>query len=127
MSERNPNKGNPLGKNEPILRELYAEKTGKTPLTKAGNQAKEYIDWKRSKFKPMKQTVLKKFGECTRDIDSGVMSANDCYEGAYNKTIEQGSVYIAPAYRTKAKISKWDEKYDLKALEEAFKKKYGIK
>ena len=89
------------GKNEPILRELFKEKFDKPAITKDGKQSKAYMDWKRKNFKPMKQIVLKNFGNCIPDIESGDKTPTECYETARDRAVQNGSVYISPAHRSK--------------------------
>ena len=115
------------GKNEPLLRDMYKEKSGKEPLTKDGKQSKAYMDFKRKEFKPMKQTVLKKFGNCIPDIESGDKTPTECYETARNGAVANGSVYISPAHRSKNREARLQEKYDLIKLEADYNKKFGIK
>ncbi len=117
---------NPMGKNEPLLREMYLSKTEKEPLTKEGKQSKAYLDWKLKGFKVMKPTLLKNFGVCVPDILDKKIPASECFEDAYNKTIKAGSVYISPALRIKQKAEKFQKEFDIEKLEAEFKKKHGI-
>lgn len=75
----------------------------------------------------MKQTVLKNFGKCIPDIESGDKTPTECYEVARNGAVESGSVYISPAHRSKNREAKLQEKYDLIKLEADYNKKHGIK
>lgn len=114
------------GKNEALLEELYKKQTGKEPLTAKGEQSKPFLDWKLKGFTPMENTLLKKFSTCTADIDSGKMSAEQCYSDAYMEAVKNGSVYLPPAYRTKGRKKEYEEKYNLSKLQEDFKKKNNI-
>lgn len=101
-----------VGKNLPIINEMYLAETGKEGLKKDGTPKKELIEFMKAKdFKTMKPTVVKNFGGCTLDIDTGKMTAEECYESAKEKAFETGSVYIPPALRTKKKAKAYEEKY----------------
>ncbi len=100
------------GKNLPIINDMYLAETGKDGLKKDGTAKKELIEFmKAKKFKPMKPTVVKNFGGCTVDIDTGKMTAEECYESAKEKAFEKGSVYIPPALLVIKKAKAYEEKY----------------
>ncbi len=115
------------GKNEPLLRDMFKEKFNKSAMTKDGKQSKAYMDWKRKDFKPMKNTVLKNFGNCIPDIENGNKTPTECYETARDSAVEKGSIYISPAYRSKNREAKLQAQYDLIKLEADYNKKHGIK
>ena len=101
-----------VGKNLPIINDMYSEETGKDGLKKDGTAKKELIEFMKAKgFKPMKPTVVKGFGGCTVDIDTGKITAEECYKSAIEKAFEQGSVYIPPALRVIKKAKFYEEKY----------------
>lgn len=101
-----------IGKNLPIINDMYLDETGKEGLKKDGTPKKELIEFmKAKKLKPMKPSVIKNFGGCTYDIDTGKMTAEECYELAKEKAFETGSVYIPPALRTIKKAKIFEEKY----------------
>lgn len=104
-------KGNPDGKNEPVLQDLFKTQIGKDALTKAGKASVDYTKWKTENFKPMKPVVIKLFERCSIDIDERRMTAEECYSKAKAQAVEQGSVYIPPALRTKTKQAFLEAKY----------------
>ncbi|MBA7534696.1 hypothetical protein ES705_26945 [subsurface metagenome] len=112
------------GKNEPILQALYKEKTGKPAITKTGEQAKGYMDFKRKNFTPMGQTILKNFSTCVTKIEDGSLDAYGCYKEAREKTVARGSVYIPPSIRIKTKKKEFQKKYDLKKQEKRYRDEF---